>query len=127
MLGDPRANPGAFGSGKLVARRQCALVVSSAHEGGAHALDLLPLALQGSPFLSDHRNFLASRASKTGAAPQHANSTQCHDPADPIGPVHRFAHAVKGLIIDGDCELNGSHQHEKETKNEARTSAYSAP
>ena len=127
MLGDPRANPGTFSSGKLVARRQRTLVVPGTRERGEHALNLCPLAFQGSPFLSDQRYFLTARASKTGAAPQHANSAQRHDPAGPIRPVHRFAHAVKGLIIDGDRQLNGSHQHEKETKNEARTSAHSTP
>ena len=34
---------------------------------------------------------------------------------------------MMGLVIDGDRQLKGSYQHEKEAKNEARKSAHSAP
>ena len=127
MLGDPSAHPGTFSSGKLVARRQRALVVPSADERGERALDLLPLTLQGSPFLGEHGYLLTSRTSKTGAAPQHANSAQRHDPAGPIRPLHRIPQPMMRLVIDGDCQLKGSHQHEKEAQDEACTSAHSTP
>ena len=127
MLSDPSANLDAFGSGTLVVCRQSDRVVAGADERGKHALDLCPLALQDSPFLSDHRHLLTPRASNTDAAPQHANSAQRHDPAGPIRPVHPVPNPIMGLIIEGNAQLKGSHQQEKQSKNEAQTSAHRTP
>ncbi len=56
-----------------------------------------------------------------------ATTRQFHsasDPAGPVRPVHRFSHPMTGLVIDGDRQLKGSYQHEKEAKNEVRKSAH---
>ena len=124
VLSDPSANLDAFGSGTLVARRQSDRVVTYADEHGKHALNLCLLALQGRPLLGDLRHLLTPRAPQTGAAPQHSDSAQRHDPAGPIRPAHSLPHPVMGLVIDGAGQLKGSHQQEKETKNEAQKSTH---
>ena len=74
VLLDSSANPDAFGSGTLIARRQSALIVPGANERGEDALDLRPLLFQGFPCLRNRRHLLTPRAPPADSAPQHADS-----------------------------------------------------